>query len=77
MSICGARKSPGWQSCEKNGDDYELELKMLTESNAQGEENYARLAELRSRLCRVAEEIEQLSQVPPPAVYHRESSQNH
>ena len=52
----------------KERDDYELELKMLTESNAQGEENYARLAELRSRLCRVAEEIEQLSQVPPPAV---------
>lgn len=50
----------------KERDDYELELRMLTE-DTEGE-HYERLAELRSKLCRVAEEIEKLDQVPPPAV---------
>ena len=40
--------------------------RMLTE-DTEGE-HYERLAELRSRLCRVAEEIEKLDQLPPPPV---------
>ena len=51
---------------KKERDDYELELRMLTE-DTEGE-HYERLAELRSRLCRVAEEIEKLDQLPPPPV---------
>ena len=39
---------------------------MLTE-DTEGE-HYERLAELRSRLCRVAAEIERLDQLPPPPV---------
>lgn len=51
---------------KKERDDYELELRMLTE-DTEGE-HYERLAELRSRLCRVAAEIERLDQLPPPPV---------
>ena len=51
---------------KKERDDYELELQMLTEDTEH--ENYERLAELRSRLCRLAGEIEQLDQLPPPSV---------
>ena len=51
---------------QKERDDYELELRMLTEDTEH--EHYERLAEIRSRLCRLAGEIEQLSQLPPPAV---------
>ena len=48
---------------KKERDDYELELRMLTEDTET--EHYERLAELRSKLCRVAAEIEQLDQLPP------------
>ena len=51
---------------KKERDDYELELRMLTEDTEN--EHYERLAELRSKLCRIGEEIEQLDQLPPPAV---------
>ncbi len=51
---------------KKERDDYELELRMLTEDTEN--EHYERLAELRSKLCRLAEEIEKLDQLPPPAV---------
>ena len=51
---------------KKERDDYELELRMLTEDTET--EHYERLAELRSKLCRVAAEIEQLDQLPPPPV---------
>ncbi len=50
----------------KERDDYELELQMLTEDVEN--EHFQRLAHLRSRLCQIAAEIEQLEQVPPPAV---------
>ena len=50
----------------KERDDYELELKMLTEDT--DNPHYERLAELRSRLCRLADEIAKLEQLPPPAV---------
>ena len=51
---------------KKERDDYELELKMLTEDTEN--QHYERLAEIRSRLCQLASEIERLDQVPPPAV---------
>ena len=50
----------------KERDDYELELRMLTEDTEN--EHYERLAILRSKLCKLAEEIEKLDQLPPPAV---------
>ena len=51
---------------KKERDDYELELRMLTENTEQ--ENYERLALLRSKLCQIAPEIEKLDQLPPPPV---------
>ncbi len=51
---------------KKERDDYELELRMLTEDTEN--EHYERLAMIRSRLCQLAEKIEKLDQVPPPAV---------
>ena len=50
----------------KERDDYELELRMLNESAE--EQNFERIAILRSKLCKLEEEIGQLEQVPPPAV---------
>ncbi len=50
----------------KERDDYQLELKMLTE-DTEGE-HYARMAELRTRLSRLAQEIQELEQLPPPVV---------
>ena len=51
---------------KKERDDYELELRMLTEDTEN--EHYERLAAIRSKLCQIAERIEELEQVPPPAV---------
>ena len=51
---------------KKERDDYELELRMLTEDTEN--EHYERLAVLRSKLCQIAAEIEKLDQLPPPAV---------
>ena len=51
---------------KKERDDYELELRMLNEQTEQ--QDYARLAHIRSKLMRIAAEIEQLEQLPPPAV---------
>ncbi len=50
----------------KERDDYELELRMLTEDTEN--EHFERLAHIRSKLCQLADEIEKLEQVPPPAV---------
>lgn len=50
----------------KERDDYELELRMLNEDTEN--QNYERLATIRSRLCQIASQIEELEQVPPPAV---------
>ena len=50
----------------KERDDYELELRMLNEQTEN--QDYERLAKIRSRLMQLAAEIEQLEQVPPPAV---------
>lgn len=51
---------------KKERDDYELELKMLTEDTEN--EHYERLAVIRSKLCQIAEEIEELEKIPAPAV---------
>ena len=51
---------------KKERDDYELELRMLTEDTEN--EHYERLATIRSRLCNIAAEIEEVEKVPAPAV---------
>ncbi len=51
---------------KKERDDYELELKMLTEDTEN--EHYERLATIRSKLCKIADEIEELDKIPAPAV---------
>ncbi len=51
---------------KKERDDYELELRMLTEDTEN--EHYERLATIRSKLCVLAEQIERLDRLPPPAV---------
>ena len=51
---------------KKERDDYELELRMLNEDTEN--QNYERLAILRSKLLQLAPRIEDLEQVPPPAV---------
>ncbi len=51
---------------KKERDDYELELKMLTDDT--DNEHYERLAEIRSKLCQIAAQIEQLDKIPAPSV---------
>ena len=50
----------------KERDDYELELRMLTEDT--DNQHYERLAIIRSKLMQLALKIEDLEQLPPPAV---------
>ena len=50
----------------KERDDYELELKMLTDDTEN--EHYERLAQIRSRICQIAVQIEQLEKIPAPSV---------
>ena len=51
---------------KKQRDDYELELKMLTEDTEN--EHYERLATIRSKLCQIASEIEELDKIPAPSL---------
>jgi len=51
---------------KKERDDYELELRMLTEDTEN--EHYERLAVIRSKLCQLAAEIEKLDMLPKPSV---------
>jgi len=51
---------------KKERDDYELELRMLTEDTEN--EHYERLATIRSKLCKIANEIEELEKVPAPSL---------
>ena len=51
---------------KKERDDYELELKMLTDDTEN--QHYERLAVIRSKLCKIADEIEALEKIPAPAV---------
>ena len=50
----------------KERDDYELELKMLTDDTEN--EHFERLAKIRSRLCQISDEIEELEKIPAPAL---------
>ena len=51
---------------KKERDDYELELRMLNEDTEN--QDFERLAKIRSRLCQLAGEIEELEKVPAPSV---------
>jgi len=51
---------------KKARDDYELELRMLNEDTEN--QNYERLAHIRSKLCQLAEQIEKLEALPKPVV---------
>ena len=51
---------------KKERDDYELELRMINEDTEN--QNYERIAMLRSRLCQLADKIEELEALPKPAV---------
>ena len=51
---------------KKERDDYELELKMLTDDTEN--EHFERLATIRSKLCQIAARIEELEKIPAPAV---------
>ncbi len=51
---------------KKERDDYELELKMLTDDTEN--QHYERLALIRSKLCQIAAEIEELEKIPAPQV---------
>ena len=51
---------------KKERDDYELELRMLNEDTEN--QNFERLAQIRSRLCQLAEQIEKLEAQPKPPV---------
>ena len=51
---------------KKERDDYELELKMLTDDTEN--EHYERLATIRSKLLRIAAQIEELEALPKPQV---------
>ncbi len=50
----------------KERDDYELELRMLNEDTEN--QNYERLAHIRSKLCQIGAKIEELEKLPAPAV---------
>ena len=51
---------------KKERDDYELELKVLTDDTEN--EHYERLAFIRSKLCQIAAQIEELEKIPAPSV---------
>ena len=51
---------------QKERDDYELELRMLNEQTEN--QNYERLAMVRSKLLQLAAQIEELERLPKPAV---------
>ncbi len=51
---------------QKERDDYELELRMLNEQTEN--QNYERLAIVRSKLLQLSAQIEQLEKLPKPAV---------
>ena len=51
---------------KKARDDYELELRMLNEDTEN--QNFERLAHIRSKLCQLAEQIERLEALPKPVV---------
>ena len=53
-------------AAKKERDDYELELQMLNENTEN--QNYERLAYIRSNLCQLSAQIEKLEQMPKPVL---------
>ena len=53
-------------AAKKERDDYELELQMLNENTEN--QNYERLAYIRSKLCQLSAQIEKLEQMPKPVL---------
>ena len=53
-------------AAKKERDDYELELQMLNENTEN--QNYERLAYIRSKLCQLSAQIENLEQMPKPVL---------
>ena len=53
-------------AAKKERDDYELELQMLNENTEN--QNYERLAYIRSKLCQISAQIENLEQMPKPVL---------
>ncbi len=51
---------------KKERDDYELELRMLNDDPEN--QNYERLAHIRSKLCQIGAKIEEMEKLPAPAV---------
>ena len=51
---------------KKERDDYELELRMLNEQTEN--QDFERLAHIRSKLLQIAAKIEELEKMPKPAV---------
>ena len=51
---------------KKERDDYELELRMLNEDTEN--QNYERIAHLRSKILQITPQIEELEKIPAPAV---------
>ncbi|MDY6041945.1 MAG: ATP-dependent Clp protease ATP-binding subunit [Candidatus Faecousia sp.] len=53
-------------AAKKERDDYEMELQMLNENTEN--QNYERLAYIRSKLCQISAQIENLEQMPKPVL---------
>ena len=56
------------EALKKEHADYDLELSMLTENAEKTQDDYARMAELRSRNLQLDSEIAELEKLPKPAV---------
>ncbi len=56
------------EAARKERADYELELNLLTENAEKTQEDYARMAELRSRKLQLESEITELEKLPKPTL---------
>ena len=56
------------EALKKEHADYDLELSMLTENAEKTQDDYARMAELRSRILQLDSEITELEKLPKPAL---------
>ncbi len=56
------------EALKKEHADYDLELSMLTENAEKTQDDYARMAELRSRNLQLDSEIAELEKLPKPAL---------
>ena len=60
--------SASLKRCRKEHADYDLELGMLTENTEKTQDDYARMAELRSRNLQLENEIAELEKQPKPVL---------